>query len=159
MSTMAADFLQSSTRETCPQCDRATVLLRKASRTFHSELLAIAAAATMSGAGGEALNNVILKLEGLIKRINEEQKMEDEHKAWCETELSTTRQKKATHEANVATLTQTIADLTEVIKEKTEAIEQTKAAIVTADEGQAEAERIRKEEKAAYEVELQNYID
>merc|ERR1719355_448159 len=130
----------------CPQCERATVLLRKASRNFHSELLAVAAAAAMSGAGGEALNSVITKLEDLLKRIDEEQAMEDQHKAWCETELSTTRQKKATHETNVATLTQTIADLTEVIKEKTEAIEQTKQAIVDADDNQKQAETLRAEQ-------------
>merc|ERR1719482_1074826 len=115
---MAASFVQLSSKTGCPQCERATILLRKAARSFHSELLAVAAAATMSGAGGEALNNVIVKLEDLLKRIDEEQAMEDEHKAWCETEMSTTQQKKATHEANVATLTQQIADTTEVIKEK-----------------------------------------
>jgi ABC-type transporter Mla subunit MlaD len=79
MSTMAADFLQTGSKTGCPQCERATILLRKASRSFHSELLAVAAAATMSGAGGEALNNVIVKLGDLLKRIDEEQAMEDEH--------------------------------------------------------------------------------
>jgi len=143
----------------CPQCERATVLLRKASRNFHSQLLAVAAAATMGGAGGEALNSVITKLEDLIKRIDEEQKMEDEHKAWCETEMSTTQAKKAQHEANVATLTQTIADLTEVIKEKTQSIADTEQAITDADAANTEAGNLRKEQKSAYQVELQNYND
>merc|ERR1719261_1419606 len=143
----------------CPQCEKATILLRKASRSFHSQLLAVAAAATMSGAGGEALSNVIKKLADLIVRIDEEQHMEDEHKAWCETEMSTTQAKKATHEGNVASLTQQIADLTEVIKEKTQSIADTERAIVDADAANQEAGRIRAEQKAAYQVELQNYND
>jgi chromosome segregation ATPase len=163
MSTMAFVQLRATTKLAtktgCPQCERATILLRKAARSFHSELLAVAAAAAMSGAGGEALANVIVKLEGLLKRIDEEQAMEDEHKAWCETEMSTTQQKKTEHEANVAKLTQEIADTTEVIKEKIQAIADTEDAIKAADAAYQEATQLRAEQKAAYEVELQNYKD
>merc|ERR1719456_1251683 len=104
-------------------------LLRNAASKYHSQLLATATALTVSGS---ALTDVIAKLEDLIVRINEEQQMEDEHKAWCETELSATKAKKDKHEKLVAELTQKIADETEVISEKktalTENADATKAA-------------------------------
>ena len=59
---------------------------------------------------------------------------EDEHEARCETEMATTQQKKAEHEANVARLTREIANTTEVIEEKIQAIADTEPDITETDE-------------------------
>merc|ERR1719393_959210 len=59
----------------------------------------------------------------------------------------------------VATLTDKIANEEAIIEEKQDGLVQVAASIKKADEDFAELTRIRGEEKQAYDVELQNYID
>merc|ERR1719252_130128 len=106
------------------------MLLRRAATAYRSELLATAASATM---GSDAVEDVVAALQNLVKRLDEEQEMEGEHRTWCETEMSGTTQKKAKHVALVEELTQTIADTTEVINEKTQLIADNAEAVKTAD--------------------------
>jgi hypothetical protein len=140
----------------CVACNKAASLLSKAAALLHSGTLATAAAATM---GSDAVKDVITALNGLIKNLETDAKMEAEHKAWCEHEMSTTAAKKATHEANVQTLTGQIADETETVSEKKGAITDTLAAIGRADTNFKEAETLRGQQKATFEEELQNYND
>merc|ERR1719213_253616 len=119
-------------------------------------MLAAAAAAVQ---GTDALADVIGSLEQLIKRIDEEQEMETKHKEWCESEQSTAKVKKETHEGHVADLTQKIADETEVIAEKTQALQDTADSIARADKNFEEMTAIRQSEKEAFDLELQNFKD
>jgi chromosome segregation ATPase len=140
----------------CPKCKKAAALLSEAAKTLRSGTLATAAAATM---GTDAVMDVIHALEGLIGRLEEDQKMETEHKEWCETEIADTQSKKAHHEALVAEFTDKIADETETVAEKKQAIGDTIAGIERADRNFEEMTAIREKEKANYEIELQNYKD
>merc|ERR1719146_497437 len=79
----------------CPRCHQASLMLRQKASNLHSELLATAAMTTGSG---EALVPVVGQLNDLVRRIDEQQKAEEEHKEWCEHELSETAKTKAHHE-------------------------------------------------------------
>lgn len=140
----------------CPGCKKAASLLSAASRHYQSDMLAAAAAAVQ---GSDALKTVITSLGELILRIDQEQATETQHKEWCESELSTTANKKTTHEGHVETLTQSIADETETIGEKKQALIDVADSITKADKNFDEATRIRTTEKAAFDVELQNLKD
>lgn len=109
--------------------------------------------------GTDAVMDVIQALEGLIDRLDEDQKMETEHKEWCENEIAEAQAKKGHHEALVQEFTEKIADETETIAEKKQSIDDTKAGIIRADDNFVEMTKIREKEKANYEVELQNYKD
>merc|ERR1719387_2897845 len=157
----ATSFLQTRSRARMSPRDgvklrRVTALLSEAAQELRSSTLATAAAATQ---GTDAVKDVINALGELINRINEEQEMENQHKAWCEQELSATNEKKTYHEGMVATLTDKIANEKAIIQEKQDGLVQVAASIKKADEDFAELTRIRGEEKQAYDVELQNYID
>merc|ERR1719331_815431 len=140
----------------CLNCARAAALLKQKASIFHSELLATAAMTTGSG---QALVPVIQQLQDLIHRLEEQQHAEEEHKAWCENELAETNRAKMHHETLVAELKQKIEDAEAVIVEKKQAIADTMDAIKTADEENAEAERVREKEKADFEAELADYKD
>merc|ERR1719197_598457 len=140
----------------CRNCARAAALLKEKASTFHSELLATAAMTTGSG---QALVPVIQQLQELIHRLEEQQHAEEEHKEWCENELAETNKAKQHHEMLVTELKQKIEDTEAVIVEKKQAIADTMDAIKTADEENAEAERVREKEKADFETELADYKD
>merc|ERR1719197_1483842 len=140
----------------CRNCARAAALLKEKASTFHSELLATAAMTTGSG---QALVPVIQQLQELIHRLDEQQHAEQEHKEWCENELAETNRAKTHHEMLVAELKQKIEDSKAVIVEKKQAITDTMDAIKTADEENAEAERVRAKEKSDFEAELADYKD
>merc|ERR550514_835584 len=143
-------------KKPCPSCHKAAILLSEAAKTLRSSTLATAAAATM---GTDAVADVIGALEGLIDRLDEDQKMETEHKEWCENEIAATQSKQAHHEMLVEEFTQKIADETETIAEKKQAIADTIEAIQRADKNFVELTKIREKEKEDFEVELQNYKD
>merc|ERR1719506_483367 len=140
----------------CPKCRKAASMLSESAKTLRSGLLATAAAATM---GTDAVMDVIHALEGLIERLDEDQKMETEHKNWCEEEMAATQAKQAHHEALVEEFGQKIADETETVAEKKQGIADTIEAIKRADDNMAQLTAIRAQEKSDFEGELQNYND
>jgi len=146
----------SKLRHNCPSCRKAAVLLSSAAKRYQSDMLAAASAAVQ---GSDALKDVISSLGELIRRIEEEQETETQHKSWCEGELSTTRHKKETHEGHVETLKGQIADEIETIAEKKQALIDVADAISRGDKNFDEATRIRQTEKEAFDVELQNLKD
>merc|ERR1719310_61742 len=115
----------------CPMCRKAATMLQAAAKQMKSGVLATAAAATM---GSEAVQDVIAALDSLLDRLKEDQKMEKEHKDWCEDEISAATQKKEHAEALIAELDEEIADKVEVIAEKTDAIQHTASEEAKADE-------------------------
>merc|ERR1719191_948016 len=143
-------------RQRCPQCRRAAALLSEAAQTLRSGTLATAAAATM---GTDAVADVIQALNGLIDRLDADQKMETAHKEWCESEIAAAQAKKEHHEATVEDLVQKIADEKATIVEKKQGIQDTIDSIARADHNFEEATKIRANEKEKFEEELQNYKD
>jgi len=140
----------------CPQCKKAAALLTRASRVLHSGTLATAAQATMST---DAVQEVIHALQGLVGRLDDDQKMETEHKEWCEGEMADATSKKTQHDTLVAEFEAKIADETETVAEKKQSIGDTLASIQRADTNFGEMSKIRETEKANYDIELQNYKD
>merc|ERR1719398_281682 len=106
------------------------MMLRQKASNLHSELLATAAMTTGSG---EALVPVVAQLNDLVRRIDEQQKAEEEHKDWCEHELAETAKTKAHHEQLVEELKQKIEDTKGEIADKQQGIKDTMESIQTAD--------------------------
>ena len=140
----------------CRNCGRAAKLLKASATRLHSELLATAAMTTGSG---EALIPVIGQLTDLVRRIEEQQHAEEEHKEWCENELAETNQQKSHHEQLVEELKNHIEETEAVIAEKKQSIADTLEAIKTADEEMKEMEAVRAKEKQDYEAEHADYVD
>merc|ERR1719271_1811829 len=99
----------------CKNCAKAVSFLKSKARLFQSTLLDAAAMASMSS---EAMDEIIKNLDGLIERINEEQKFETEHKEWCEKETGLTTKKRDDHRYICEDLKSILANLAEVVEEK-----------------------------------------
>jgi len=140
----------------CPRCHQASLLLRQQASNLHSELLATAAMTTGSG---EALVPVVAQLNDLVRRIDEQQKAEEEHKEWCEHELAETAKTKAHHEQLVEELKQKIEDTKGEIADKQQGIKDTMEAIQTADKEFNELKDERAKAKQEYETEHADYVD
>merc|ERR1719271_1359166 len=140
----------------CRQCQQASLFLRQRASQVHSELLATAAMATGSG---QALGPVIGQLQELVGRLDEQQRAEEEHKEWCEHELSETAKTKAHHEMLVEEFKSKIEETKAEIAEKQQAIKDTAESIQTADTEYAELKDVREKAKADFEAELADYKD
>merc|ERR1719453_2084594 len=140
----------------CVRCQQASLFLRQRAGIVHSELLATAAMATGSG---QALAPVIGQLQELVTRLDEQQRAEEEHKEWCEHELSETAKTKAHHEMLVEQFKGKIEETEAEISEKQQAIKDTADSIQTADTEYAELKDVREKAKADFEAELADYKD
>merc|ERR1719263_2044979 len=140
----------------CVRCQQASLFLRQRASQVHSELLATAAMATGSG---QALGPVIGQLQELVTRLDEQQRAEEEHKEWCEHELSETAKTKAHHEMLVEEFKGKIEETKAEISEKQQAIQDTADAIALADKEYTEMKDVREKAKADFEAELADYKD
>jgi hypothetical protein len=140
----------------CRSCHSAALFLRQQADSIHSELLATAALATGSG---QALAPVVQQLNELVGRLDEQQHQEEEHKEWCEKELSETAKTKSHHESLVDQLKGKIEDSKGVIEDKKQSISDTADAIKTADEEYLELKDVRAKAKADFEAEHADYVD
>jgi chromosome segregation ATPase len=140
----------------CRQCQQASLFLRQRAGQVHSELLATAAMTTGSG---QALAPVIGQLQELVTRLDEQQRAEEEHKEWCEHELSETAKTKAHHEMLVEEFKGKIEETKAEIAEKQQAIQDTADAIALADKEYTEMKDVREKAKADFEAELADYKD
>lgn len=143
-------------KNNCATCQKAAALLSQVAQATRSDMLATAAAATLST---DSLDDVVENLKGMIQRIADEQSMENKHKEWCETELSTTRDKKEQHQGQASALERKIADTTEEIAEIKERISEAEASISGLDKGFDEATALREKANEEFELELQNQKD
>jgi len=143
-------------RNGCPLCHKASLFLRQRAAGLHSELIATAAMTTGSG---EALQPVVQQLQELVTRIDDQQRAEEEHKEWCEHELSETAKTKAHHEQLVAELKTTIEDTQGVIGDKQQGIADTAEAIQTADKEFNELKDERAKAKGEFDAEHADYVD
>jgi len=131
-------------------------MLQKMATRLHSELLATAAMTTGSG---EALVPVIGQLNELVTRLDEQQRSEEEHKEWCEHELTQTAKTKSHHEQLVVAAQSNIEDDTAIISEKKQSLADTFSAIETGDKEFEEAKSLRAKAKADFEAEHADYVD
>jgi len=140
----------------CVNCGAAARLLKQKATLLKSELLATAAMTTGSG---QALVPVIAQLTDLIHRLDEQQHAEQEHKEWCEHELSETNKAKQKHEGMVSSLKDEIEDTNAIIAEKQQSIKDTMEAIQDADKEMDELTGVRTKAKADFETEHADYVD
>merc|ERR1719389_1322364 len=140
----------------CVQCSRAASLLSSKATAFHSELLATAAATTGSAS---TLEPVVAQLEGLITRLDEQEKQEEAHKDWCNSEISTTTAKQDHHNGLVQELDLQIADTQAVIGEKQQQIDDIADAIKDADSSFDQLSQTRQKAKADFDAEHRDYVD
>jgi len=140
----------------CPRCHSASLFLRQQANSIHSELLATAAMATGSG---QALAPVVTQLNELVVRLDGQQRQEEEHKAWCEKELSETAKTKSHHEALVEELKSKIEDTKGTIEDKKQSISDTADAIKAADDEYADLKDVRAKAKADFDAEHADYVD
>jgi len=143
---------------TCPQCAKATSMLRQEAAVLHSQLLEAAASETQSGAS-DALSSVISQLEDLVTRIDKEQEDEKAHADWCVKETSDTNTKKEKHETLVTDAHGSLATAASFITEKKEAYADTEEQIGTLDTSWQEQTSLRTKARADYGTEHQDYDD
>ena len=101
----------------------------------------------------------VQQLNELVVRLDDQQKQEEEHKEWCEKELSETAKTKSHHEMLVEELKGKIEDTKGLIEDKKQSIADTADAIKTADEEYAELKDVRAKAKADFEAEHADYVD
>jgi chromosome segregation ATPase len=142
--------------QNCVGCAKVAAMLRQKAKLFHSAVLSAAAATSM---GSDAIDGVIDNLKELIRRIDEEQKTEKEHKDWCEEETGLTNAKVTDHSGIVDSLKGVISDLTEVIKEKEIDLDENEDDINSEDNNFETQTEIRGEEKEEFEEDLQDHMD
>jgi len=140
----------------CAGCAKVAAMLRQKAKLFHSAVLSAAAATSM---GSDAIDGVIANLQELIKRIDEEQKTEKEHKDWCEEETGLTNAKVADHSGIVDEMKAMIADLGEVIKEKGISISSNEDDQYDEDDNFGTQTELRAEAKEEFEEDLQDHMD
>jgi len=140
----------------CKNCAKAVSFLKSKARLFQSALLDAAAMASMSSS---AMDEIIKNLEGLIERIDEEQKFETEHKEWCEKETGLTTKKRDDHRYICDDLKAILTNLGEVVVEK-----KTDLGINEGDQSDEtmsfdERTELRGEEKDEYEHDRADHIE
>jgi DNA repair exonuclease SbcCD ATPase subunit len=132
-----ASFLQNVDPKT-----RAVMLLRQNAHALHSAALARLAqqvAAHLTGPFDE-VNNMI---EKMIFRLMAEQKDEDDHKNWCDLELSKTNASKVDKEDKVSELSAKIDEATATIQQLTVEIKEDEEMVSAITSHMKEAEEIR----------------
>merc|ERR1719389_100434 len=149
-------LLQTTVSKSCPQCSRAASLLSSKASAFHSELLATAAATTGSAS---TLEPVVEQLQGLITRLDEQEKQEGAHKDWCNSEISTTTAKQDHHNGLVQELDLQIGDTQAVIGEKQQQIDDIADAIKDTDASFGQLSQTREKAKADFDAEHRDYVD
>jgi len=148
--------LRRSSSQGCPNCRKAAALLKSQAKLFHSSVLAMAAATSMSNA---ALDDVVRSLDDMIRQLGRDQKTEKEHKDWCQSEISLTTGRKQTHTYAVASIEQNIADLGEVISMKQTSLGENAQDIQAAQTAFDQLTAIRGQQKEEFEDDVQDHQD
>lgn len=140
----------------CKQCAKAVSFLKSKAKLFQSTLLDAAAMASMSSS---AMDEIITNLEGLISRIDEEQKFETEHKEWCEKETGLTTKKRDDHRYICDDLKAILANLAEVVEEKKTDLGINEGDQTDEEVNWEERDKIRTEDHEEYEHDRADHIE
>ena len=139
----------------CPQCARATSLLKRAAASLHSEVLSTAAA---EAAAPGPLADVVTELEGLLRRIDETQAAEAQHAAWCTAELSAATAKKEQHTALGVQAQGALQNAEVLLTEKQQALDEVKEDVSDLDSDWQEQEKLRAKQKGDLALSQQNAL-
>jgi hypothetical protein len=139
----------------CPQCARATALLRKAAQSLHSEVLSTAAA---EASAPGALADVVTELEGLLRRIDETQAAEAQHAEWCTKELSGATAKKEQHTALGVEAETSLQNAEVLLTEKQQALDEVKEDVADLDADWQQQEQLRASQKGDLALAQQNSL-
>jgi len=123
---------------------KVAAFLQKRSSSIGSQLLALIA----TKAGEDPFIKVKQMIKDLIVKLMEEAAEEAEHKAWCDTELSSNEQTRKEKTASVESLTAQKDELEASIAKLTEDIAELAQAIADLDAAMAKYTGLRNEEKA-----------
>jgi len=135
---------------------KAVSMLKSKATLFHSALLEAAATASASN---EAVDEIVSNLEGLMVRIDQEQKFETEHKEWCEKETGLTTKKRDDHRYICDDLKAVLANLAEVVQEKEDDLVVNNGDQTKESNNFVDRTKIRGEEKEEYQLDLQEHIE
>jgi chromosome segregation ATPase len=140
----------------CKGCEKAISLLKQKAQNFKSALLE---AAAMAASGSDAIDEIVSNLQGLIARMDEEQKFETEHKEWCEQETSLTIKKRDYHRSICETLKGVLANLVEVVEEKKYDLGVNNQAQNDEAANFVERTKLRDEEKEEFDNDLREHVE
>jgi hypothetical protein len=138
----------------CKGCSKAVSFLKSKANIFHSALLEAAATAS---AGMDAVDEIVKNLEGLMVRIDQEQKFETEHKEWCEQETGLTTKKRDDHRYVCDDLKAVLANLAEVVQEKKDDLTLNDKDQDIETDNFDDRTKIRDEQKSEFELDLQEH--
>merc|ERR1719421_1827206 len=123
---------------------KASQFLRDQAERFHSHVLL----AVAERCEDDPFKKVKRMIKELIVKLMEEAGAEAEHKAWCDTELSTNAQTRKEKTAELETLYAEIDELEASIAKLAEEIKALTDAVAALDAAMAKATKLRSEEKA-----------
>lgn len=138
---------------------RMTVLARLQVQARRTKSLKLARVAAMLELGNP-FTTVLDEIDKMLALLKEEQAIDDEQKAWCETERDENNKLKEEElEPKVESLNNMIVDLGQDIEGLKESIKTAESDINTNREAQNEETAARKEENTAYQKSIRNFDD
>jgi len=141
---------------TCTNCAKVAALLPQRASSLHSSTLASAAAAAL---GNDQLRAVAERLQGLIANLDAEQKTEEDHKSWCETEQRRTKQTRDGHSHAVGTIQQEINSLVELIGMKQTEYTGNRGDVGNENHSYSDQTEVRNTDHQEYEEDMQDAQD
>lgn len=131
------------------------MLLAKAQQTKSLKLAKVAVFLQ----AGNPFATVLAKIRKMIEVIIEEEKMDDEKKAWCDDERETNNKTLKKKKKSIKKMKASILELKNTIKETEESLATAETDLATNLESQKTATETRAEEKAAYDEDYKNLVD
>jgi len=142
----------------CKNCQKAVALLRSKATWLHSTMLTMAATTAMA-LGNDQIDDVVARLQSLVRNLDQEQASEKAHKEWCVKETSGTTQKRDGHTAKVDELQAAMNSLSELINMKKTALEENTDDIIAENAAWRGVQQQRDTDKNRYDQDLQDTLD
>jgi len=129
---------------------RARRILSTLSKRSGSHAMQLSLMQSALGAGSVDFSKILSQIDGMVKVLNEEQKADDEQKAFCEKEIASTETSKANTEDAIQQSQATIEEMEDESSALASEIAGLQDEIKSLDKAVAEATETRKEEHAEY---------
>lgn len=138
--------LKSKSRALSPRQSVMKMLLLAAKNTKSLKLAKVAVALQT----GNAFTKVLKTIDSMIALIDEEEKADDDKKAWCDEERAANKQSKEEYEAEIESLEGKIDQLKVDIEQYNTDLNAANASLIENKKNQAEETETRKQENADY---------